>query len=91
MDIVALIGDPSESPAEEAWSCVPVKLPAEILATPERSGTVLSPGSFIPKKKFPERDVSLYVEAGCVSNTPPLALVSVLIQSAEMLSTGFVR
>src|SRR5258705_13485702 len=72
MASVALNAEPSENPAGTLVSFVPVRLPEEMQATPERSATVLSPGSLLPKKKLPESELLLYVAAGFVPKTPPL-------------------
>ncbi len=72
-------------------SSVPVKLPEEIDAIPDKSGTVLSPASSLPKKKLPESELLPYVAAGCTFITPRLAVESVLMQKAATPSNGFVR
>jgi len=91
MDRAAFKGVASEKPAWPLLSMAPWRLPEEIRATPEKSGTVLSPGSPLPKKKFPDRELAPYVAAGCVSKMPRLAEGSMLMQKADTPSKGFVR
>ena len=91
MDRVAFTVVPSEKPAAALSSLVPCILPDEIEATAKTSGTVLTPGSLLPKKKFPDSEVLLYVAAGCTSKIPRVAEASALMEKAEIPSDGFVR